>query len=341
MTAPTPGQGTAQPGRASPLGSAARLSIDGLPREALLAFSAQVAALLRYTAPPEPPGRPLERAESFAPFFESDLEVQLALIATFRPEVAAAPLRGEIARLAAGAWRHDERARIVPVVKAALATLDDWWARLQGPPGVSGLGALQRQVALLAPFARQLKNLVQQLVVGPLRELLAALPELFEVTRGLDPALWGPVAQRAAADPGEPPAGAPVNTSSSKDVADLLSRLTTSIQDAEQRRRDQARIETWIPVTRFGVGLGHASQDTQCFVGAADTRGGHGLANLARRISRRHVHQGAVLTIRNVVPTVLQQRVTHQAARIGALRVELHDLRVGAQCGVVQSRFHL
>ena len=242
MTAQTRGQGTAQPGRVSPLGSAARLAIDGLPREALLAFSAQVASLIRYAAPPEQPhSQPLEREESFAPFFESDLEVQLALIATFRPELAAAPLHGEIARLAAGAWGTDERVRVVPVVKAALATINGWWVRLQGPPGVSGLGAQQQQVALLAPFGRQLRNLVQQLVVGPLQDLLSAVPELFEVTSGLDPALWGPVAQSAKGDPGTSSSSKPSGKPSGKHVADLLSRLTTAIQDAEQRLVADAR----------------------------------------------------------------------------------------------------
>jgi hypothetical protein len=240
MTAPPRGQGAAQPGRVSPLSSATQLSIDGLPREALLAFSAQVASLIRHTAPPdEPHGRSPERPEredgSFAPFFASDIEVQLALIATFRPEIAAAPLRGEIARLAAGAsaLSPDERARVVPVVKAALATINGWWARLQGPPGVSGMGALQRQGALLAPFGRQLKNLVQQLVVGPLQDLLSALPELFEVTRGLDPALWGPVAQNAGVDTSDPWSG--------KTATDLLARLATSIQDTEQQLACDAR----------------------------------------------------------------------------------------------------
>lgn len=237
MTAKTRAQGTAQPGRASPLDSAARLPIDGLPREALLAFSAQVASLIRHATPPEEPQlRSPEREDSsFAPFFEFDIEVQLAVIASFRPEVAAAPLRGEIARLPAGAsaLSPDERVRVVSVVKAQLATLHGWWARLQGPPGVSGLGALQLQVTLLAPFARQLKNLVQQLVVGPLQDLLSALPELFEVTRGLDPALWGPVAQGAKVEPAGPPSGT--------SVADLLSRLATSIQDTEQRLACDAR----------------------------------------------------------------------------------------------------
>lgn len=241
MTAQARGQGTAQPGRVSPLGSAARLAIDGLPREALLAFAAQVAALVRYTASPdEPRGGSGERDDgSFAPFFELDLEVQLALIATFRPEVAAAPLVGEIARLPAGgsSLSLHERARIVPVVKAALATLDGWWARLQGPPGVSGLGALQQQVALLAPFGRQLKSLVQQLVVGPLQDLLSALPELFEVTSGLDPALWGPVAQNARGTAGGLSPGLAPGTT----IADLLSRLAAALRDTEQRLVVEAR----------------------------------------------------------------------------------------------------
>jgi hypothetical protein len=237
MTAKTRARGTAQPERASLLDSAARLPIDGLPREALLAFSAQMASLIRHATPPEEPQlRSPERADgSFAPFFEFDIEVQLALIASFRPKVAAARLRGEIARLAAGggAMHPDERGQIMTAVKTALATLDGWWTRLQGPPGVSGLGALQRQVALLAPFARQLKNLVRQLVVGPLQDLLSALPGLFEVTSGLDPALWGPVAQRARVDAEGP--------SSDRTAVDLLSALATSIQDTEQRLVADAR----------------------------------------------------------------------------------------------------
>jgi Baseplate J-like protein len=237
MTAQTGGQGTAQPGRASPLDSAAQLPIDGLPREALLAFSAQMASLIRHTAlPDESHSRSPEPADdSWAPFFELDIEVQLALIAMFRPEVAAAPLRGEIARLAAGASVRSpgERVRIVSVVKAALATINGWWARLQGAPGVSGLGPQRLQVALLAPFGRQLRHLVQQLVVGPLQDLLSALPELFEVTRGLDPALWGPVAQSAKVNPGDLSSGTP--------IADLLSRLTAAIQDTEQRLVADAR----------------------------------------------------------------------------------------------------
>lgn len=236
MTAKTRAQGTAQPERASPLRSAAGLPIDGLPREALLAFAVQVAALVRYAAPDPPQRRAPERADhSFAAFFESDLEVQLAVIACFRPEIAAAPLRGEIARLAAGATAlsPDERARVVPVVHAALATLDGWWARLHGPPGVSGLGVLQQQVALLAPFARQLEHLVQQLIVGPLQDLLSELPELFEITSGLDPALWGPVAHGGRLEPGGP--------SSHRTAVDLLSRVAASIQDAGQRLVADAR----------------------------------------------------------------------------------------------------
>src|SRR5262249_10344730 len=79
----------------------------------------------------------------------------------------------------------------------------------------------------------QLRNLVQQLIVGPLHDLR---PELFEVTSGLDPALWGPLAQSAQVEVG----GAPPD----RTVADRLSRLATSIQDAEQRLI--ANAQSWL-----------------------------------------------------------------------------------------------
>lgn len=232
MTATPRGQGTAQPERESPLASAARVPIDGLPPEALRAYAAQVAALIRFAGPPGETAQGED--DSFAAFFELDLEIQLALIASFRPEVAAAPLRREIARLEAGGASSSAAAcaRLVPMVKAALVPLDTWWLRLHGPPGVSGLGTA-RQVALLAPFARQLRNLVQQRVVSPLHDLVTAHRALFEIARGLTPELWGPIAQGAG---GEPVAAAP--------VTELLARLATALEDIETRLVTDAR--TWL-----------------------------------------------------------------------------------------------
>jgi hypothetical protein len=86
---------------------------------------------------------------------------------------------------------------------------------------------------LLAPFAGDLRNRVQQQVVRPLQDLLSALPELFEVTRGLDPALWGPVAQSTWVGLEDPPRGAT--------LAQLVERLALALCGAQQALGAEAR----------------------------------------------------------------------------------------------------
>lgn len=242
MSAPARAQGTTQPERSSPVASARQLPIDGLPREALLAFTAQMAALIRYAAatPAALAGAADPDDASFAPFFEHDLEVQLALIATFRPATAEAALRGAAARFADdtadGEPMPEERARLAVALRLALAPLNGWWVRLQGPPGVLGGAAQEQQLALLAPFAQTLRGLVQQGVVPPLQDVLSASPELFEITRGLDPALWGPVAQSPWVGVEDAPAGV--------SLAALVVRLAAALAAAEGALVAEAR--TWL-----------------------------------------------------------------------------------------------
>jgi hypothetical protein len=181
--------GTCQPQRFSQFLAPDGVVVDGLPREALLAFAARFAGLLRYYDASN------QEEGSFAPFFELDLEVQLSLIATSQPAAAATRLRQEADRLA---LMHEEEpvseaewARLRSVLRALLGMMDGWWRKLGGEP-------------LVQAFCLQVKGVISRELAPRLCQVLAEFQPLRASVLGLDADLWGlnrPLAEEGRATP--------------------------------------------------------------------------------------------------------------------------------------------
>lgn len=180
--------GTAQPQRYPPLLAAEGLAVDGLPREERLAFGARFAALLRYY-------NLQNRVDgSFAPFFEGDVAVHLALIATFQPGRAVDRLR-QVAHWLAQAPAHEplsarEWEHLRSVLRSLLGTVDGWWRMLEEDSPVRA-------------FRLQVRGLIARELAPPLARLLGEARELRACVSGLDAEVW-----RLNAPP-LPEAGAP------------------------------------------------------------------------------------------------------------------------------------
>ncbi|ADO69342.1 baseplate J/gp47 family protein [Stigmatella aurantiaca] len=173
MSQDTDREGTAQSERLSPLLLTAPPPVDGLPREALLAFSAQFAELLKYY------NFDNQEEGSFAPFFEADVQVALAQAASFRPGLMLPRLRRQAARLAltreVGTPEPGLKAYaglLVPV----LATIDGWWRKLPANAPVS--------------FRHELEQTIRLKLAPVLAALLAAAPELQPRVASFDPGVW-------------------------------------------------------------------------------------------------------------------------------------------------------
>ncbi|MDC0713304.1 baseplate J/gp47 family protein [Stigmatella sp. ncwal1] len=173
MSQDTDREGTAQTERLSPLLLTSPPPVEGLPREALLAFSAQFAALLKYY------NFDNQEEGSFAPFFEADVQVALAQAASFRPGLMLPRLRRQAARLAltreVGTPEPGLKAYaglLVPV----LATVDGWWRKLPANTPVS--------------FRHELEQTIRLKLAPVLAALLAAAPELQPRVASFAPGVW-------------------------------------------------------------------------------------------------------------------------------------------------------
>lgn len=165
------GDGTSQPERLSPLLGEDQPLIDGLPPEARLAFSAQIAALLKYH------DQTNQENGSFAPFFEADTQVALARIAAYRPGPLLRRIRGQLALSASSrAAGEDGMQSIAALLIPALATVDGWWRGLPAGAPVS--------------FQQALKQTIQRDLSPLLSALLAAAPELATQVSMFDAKVW-------------------------------------------------------------------------------------------------------------------------------------------------------